>query len=137
MNAVDIESYMPHRGGMKLLMDIIEAGDNCCRAIAVPGKEWPFMTGRGIDPMVIIELIAQTTSAYVGWCRREEKKMGGAGFLVGIRTAELGQKCLPLGKTVYITCRRTLDMDNYGVFEGSVSADGTTYGAATIQVYNP
>lgn len=137
MNAVDIESYMPHRGGMKLLKDVLEADENCCRAVAVPERTWPFMTGLGIDPMVIIELVAQTTSAYVGWCRRDEKKMGGAGFLVGIRTALFGHKYLPLGEAVYISCRRTLDMDNYGVFEGSVSADGTIYGTATIQVYNP
>jgi predicted hotdog family 3-hydroxylacyl-ACP dehydratase len=134
---MDIESYMPHRGGMKLIQDILESNENTCKAIAVPKETWPFQTGEGIDPMVIIELVAQTTSAYVGWCRRNKKKLGGAGFLVGIRSAEIGLKYLPLGIPVYISCKRTLDMDNYGIFDGRVFTNDIIYGTATIQVYNP
>jgi predicted hotdog family 3-hydroxylacyl-ACP dehydratase len=134
---MEIEDYMPHRGRMKLIQDILESDENSCEAIAVPEETWPFQTRQGIAPMVIIELIAQTTSAYVGWCRRNKKIMGGAGFLVGIRSAEIGLKYLPLGIPVNISCRRMLDMDNYGVFEGRVFVNDTVYGTATIQVYNP
>jgi predicted hotdog family 3-hydroxylacyl-ACP dehydratase len=134
---MDIESYMPHRGGMKLILDILESDENSCKAIAIPKETWPFLRQEGIDPMVIIELVAQTTSAYVGWCRRNKKKLGGAGFLVGIRSAEIGPAYLPLGIPVYISCKRTLDMDNYGVFDGRVFSDGMIYGTAAIQVYNP
>jgi|WetSurMetagenome_2_1015567.scaffolds.fasta_scaffold14612_3 predicted hotdog family 3-hydroxylacyl-ACP dehydratase len=134
---MDIESYMPHRGRMKLIEDILESDENNCKAIAVPKLTWPFQRREGIDPLVIIELIAQTTSAYVGWCRRNEKKMGGAGFLVGIRSAEIGLTCLSLDSPVYISCKRMLDMDNYGVFEGRVFTNDTTYGTSVIQVYNP
>jgi predicted hotdog family 3-hydroxylacyl-ACP dehydratase len=134
---MDIESYMPHRGRMKLIEDILESDKNSCKAIAIPKRTWPFLRQEGIDPLVIIELIAQTTSAYVGWCRRNEKKMGGAGFLVGIRSAEIGRSCLPLDNPVYISCKRMLDMDNYGVFEGRVFTNDTTYGTSVIQVYNP
>jgi len=137
MTVMDIEAYMPHRGRMKLIQDIFESDENCCNAIAFPKETWPFQTKEGIDPMVIIELVAQTTSAYVGWCRREKKTMGGAGFLVGIRNAEIGFKYLPLGGAVNISCKRMLDMDNYGVFEGRVFTNDTIYGTATIQVYNP
>jgi predicted hotdog family 3-hydroxylacyl-ACP dehydratase len=137
MTVMDIEAYMPHRGRMKLIQDIIESDENCCKAITVPKEIWPFQTKEGIDPIVIIELIAQTTSAYVGWCRRKKKIMGGAGFLVGIRSSEIGLKCLPLGNPVYISCNRIVDMDNYGVFEGRVFMNDTVYGSATIQVYNP
>ncbi len=134
---MDIESYMPHRDGMKLIQDILESDENSCKAIAVPTETWPFQRQEGIDPMVIIELVAQTTSAYVGWCRRDKKKLGGAGFLVGIRSAEIGTAHLPVGIPVYISCRRTLDMDNYGVFEGRVFTGDTIYGTTAIQVYNP
>ena len=134
---MDIEAYMPHRGRMKLIQDILESDEESCNGIAFPKETWPFQTMEGIDPMVIIELIAQTTSAFVGWYRRNEKKMGGAGFLVGIRSAEIGSKCLPLGTPINISCKRMLDMDNYGVFEGRVFTNDTIYGTATIQVYNP
>jgi predicted hotdog family 3-hydroxylacyl-ACP dehydratase len=134
---MDIESYMPHRGRMKLIDDILESDENSCKAVAIPKQTWPFQRQAGIDPLVIIELIAQTTSAYVGWCRRNEKVMGGAGFLVGIRNAEIGLTCLPLDGPVYISCKRMLDMDNYGVFEGRVFINDTTYGTSVIQVYNP
>jgi predicted hotdog family 3-hydroxylacyl-ACP dehydratase len=135
---MDIEAYMPHRGKMKLIEDIVEADGKGCIAVALPSAGWPFQTAGGIDPIITVELIAQATSAYVGWCRRHEKLMGGAGFLVGIRSASFSDKPLPTGISVSIACSRTLvDMDNYGVFEGRVYCGDIIFGSATIQVYNP
>jgi len=133
---MDIESYMPHRGRMKLIDDLLSADETTCTAVATPHKSWPFQTGEGIDPLIIIELIAQATSAFAGWRKRHEKQMGGAGFLVGVRKSQIALTPLPLGLAVYISCSKVLDMDSYGVFDGKVYSGETLYGTATIQVYN-
>lgn len=134
---MNIESFMPHRGKMKLIEDIVEVDKDHCLARATPTPDWPLYSPDGISAIIIIELIAQTTSAFVGWRRRHEGPLGGAGFLVGIQKAELHTRYLPLDTPVFISCTRSLDMDNYGVFDGRVQTDELVCGTASIQVYNP
>jgi predicted hotdog family 3-hydroxylacyl-ACP dehydratase len=134
---MNIDAFMPHRGRMKLIEDLVEVDEEHCVARAVPRTEWPLCGPDGIGAVIIVELIAQTTSAYVGWKKRHEKELGGAGFLVGIRHAELLTDHLPLDVPVLISCTKALDMDTYGVFDGKVQTDALVYGTASIQVYNP
>jgi len=76
MVTVDIEALLPHRNGMKLIDSIIEVNKEGAVSESTVTEKWPLIEGDSINPIVLIELVAQTAGICIGWEELNSKKRG-------------------------------------------------------------
>ncbi len=132
-----IDDFIPHQDRMKLINDIIEINDDHCVTESVATPLWPLCKGEQINSIIIVELVAQTASAFVGWQKRNETKTGGEGVIVGIKKAVLNVPFIPVGSRLRTSCRMLVSLNNqYAEFEGEVKDDHTIYGQVHLQTFN-
>jgi len=129
-----IEDLIPHRDRMKLIEDILEITDDGAVTSAVVSERWPLLQNSGVDPIVIIEIVAQTAAVHVSWKRGPCKGEGGGGLLVGIKSADFFMDSIPLRAVLITSVRNLYSAENYTVLEGTVHADGNSVGRVEIQV---
>lgn len=130
----NIDDFIPHRDRMRLVNKIIEVDDDHCVTLSIASSLWPLCDGNRINSIIIVELVAQTVSVYIGWKKRNNKKMGGKGMIVGIKNATLSVPYIPVGSKLITSCRMLANIDDhYSKFEGEVKDDHTSYGYVHIQ----
>lgn len=132
-----VEDFIPHRDRMKLIDDIIEIDDTRCVTHAAASALWPLCDGKQINAIIIVELVAQTASAFVGWQKRATQKNAGAGVIVGIKKSSITVPFIPVGASLRTSCRMLVNLhDQYAEFEGEVRDDHTTYGYVHLQTFS-
>ncbi len=87
--ALSVEDLLPHRGRMKLVDEILELNDEYAVTAATATRRWPLFNGRGISPLVLVELVAQTAGIKNGLDRIRTQGPGAdkRGWIVGIKKA--------------------------------------------------
>jgi predicted hotdog family 3-hydroxylacyl-ACP dehydratase len=121
---IDIETLIPHRDRMKLIDDVLEA--NADKAIT---------SSLVSDPLVLIELVAQTAGIHISWKKGIDKGVGGGGWIVGIKSADFFLDRIPIHTELTTTVRNLYSAENYNVLEGTVSAGKDLLGRIQIQVF--
>jgi len=136
MVTVDIEELLPHRNGMKLIDSIIEVDKEGAVSKATVTGKWPLVEGDSINPIVLIELVAQTAGICIGW--EEHKKKGknteGKGWLAGVKEALFYCERIPLGSQIMTEVRRVFDFENYHEILGMIKVDGELVGKVSVQI---
>ena len=132
-----IEDLIPHRDRMKLIGTLIEIDDEHCVTQSLATSQWPLCDGKQINSIIIVELVAQTASAFAGWQKRDKEKTGGEGVIVGIKRAVLTVPSIPVGSTLTTSCTLSVNLDDqYAEFEGEVKDDHTSYGRVVLQTFS-
>ncbi|MCL4557402.1 MAG: hypothetical protein M1491_01970 [Deltaproteobacteria bacterium] len=132
-----VDDLIPHRDRMKIVNDIIEVDDAHCITQSFATSLWPLCNGKQINSIIIVELVAQTASAFVGWQKRNMTKTGGEGVIVGIKKAVLAVPFIPVGSRLRTSCRMLVNLhDQYAEFEGEVHDDRTSYGHVHLQTFS-
>ncbi len=136
MVTVDIEELLPHRNGMKLIDSIIEVDKEGAVSKATVTEKWPLIEGGSINPIVLIELVAQTAGICIGW--EEHKKKGGnikgKGWLAGVKEARFYCESIPLDSQIMTEVRRVFDFENYHEILGMIRVDGELVGKVSVQI---
>jgi predicted hotdog family 3-hydroxylacyl-ACP dehydratase len=93
LNAIDelkLEDILPHRGGMLLVDDILSVEENFAVTEALISRSFPMADSRGVPPLVMIELAAQTAGVCNGLTRikADGKDSSKKGWLVGVKRAQ-------------------------------------------------
>lgn len=136
MVTVDIEELLPHRNGMKLIDSIIEVNKEGAVSESTVTEKWPLIEGDSINPIVLIELVAQTAGICIGW--EELKKKGGnlegKGWLAGVKEALFYWERIPLGSQIITDVRKVFDFENYHEILGMVSVGGDLVGKVSVQI---
>lgn len=104
---MDIEALVPHRGNMLLISEIISYDERQAAAAAVVAQHWPLTTQAGANPLVLIELVAQTAAINNGWelIRSRSPNKDHRGWIVGIKSARLFVDRIAVGATIIIEAR--------------------------------
>ncbi len=119
---------------MKLISEVLDIDNDKVTTSARVSDTWPLYEGGFVDPVVLIEIVAQTAAAHIRW-KKGVDKGGGGGWLVGIKSAEFFLDRIPL-HTMLITVVKPLSgAENYNVLEGTVSADNEILSRVQIQVF--
>ena len=124
MNPKDVrpENILPHRGRMLLIDEILEVDDDGAATRSVVTERWPFFTGRNVNAIVLIELVAQTAGIHNGWIR--DKLHGPAadkkGWIVGIRQARLAVDAIPLGTGLITRAKNQMEFEGFRDIHGTV-----------------
>jgi predicted hotdog family 3-hydroxylacyl-ACP dehydratase len=132
---IPIEDLIPHRDRMKLVGEILHIDDQTARTSSVVGGHWP-LDGTGLlSPLILVELVAQTSGVHEGWKARREGKPGPSGWLVGIKKADFYTDAIG-PETVLITTVRTLyALESYAVFTGTVETASNILAQVELQVF--
>ena len=138
MNGIDIkiEDLLPHRDRMLLINEIIEVGDEKAVTESIVTKEWPLFEDNSVNPIVLIELIAQTAGIYIGW--KEIKKAGnayGKGWIVGIKKAAFYLDKISLDSRITVTSKKTFIFDNFHEISGIAKIDSDIIGEIILQAF--
>lgn len=133
---VDIEQLIPHRDRMKLIDQIIESDDEKAVTESSVTKNWPLFEKTYVNSIIIIELVAQTASVCIGYkeLKKTDGKLGGKGWLVGIKSASFFLDRIALNSKV-ITCSKiTFNFDNYTQILGTAKTGSKLIGEVNLQV---
>jgi predicted hotdog family 3-hydroxylacyl-ACP dehydratase len=133
---VDLETLLPHRGGMLLLSEIVSFDPQGATTRAVVREGWPLTGPDGADPLVLIELVAQTAAVNNVWELIQTQGPEGdhRGWIVGIRSARLGVDRIALGTELEIRSRNQFAYEEFRDIEGTVSVAGEAIAEVALQL---
>ncbi len=136
MNEKDIENLIPHRERMRLPDTIIRTDETSAVCEATVKESWPMAEKGNVSPLVLIELIAQTSAVCIG---SKERKAGndparGKGWLVGIKSADFFTEAIPLHTRIRSLAEIRFTLDNFTEIRGTAEIDGKTAGEIILQV---
>ena len=131
---IDIEALIPHRDRMKLIHDLLDANDDTAVTSSLVSDRWPLCQGSFVDPIVLIEVVAQTAAAHLRWKKGGDKD-GGGGWLVGIKNADFFLDRIPLHTVLITTVKNLSSAENYNVLEGTVMTGTDLLARIQIQVF--
>lgn len=112
---INIENLIPHRGRMKFVDQIIEVDENTAVTESTVTDQWPLVKNNFVNPLVLIEIVAQTSAVSIGWKEliKEGKTAEGKGWLVGIKAAYFFIDKIPLNSNIRTRTKINFNLDNY------------------------
>jgi len=137
-SSCDIESLIPHRSPMRIVERVHTADDSSIETVSTVRETWPTARDGQARTLVLIELIAQSAAALVGWAERDNPTRNRLGYLVGVPHAVFRRPLVPVGTVLHCHVRVAQAIDNFRGFEASVAdEDGNELITATIQAIRP
>ncbi len=135
MNITTIDALLPQRGRMKLIDQIIETRDEAATTAAIVTAQWPLVEQNGVSPLVLIELVAQTSSIAIGWKKLQQKEpINNSGWLVGIKKAHFMVEKIPLHTRITTHAEVQLKIENYTTIKGTSRIGTDVIGDIILQV---
>jgi predicted hotdog family 3-hydroxylacyl-ACP dehydratase len=139
---IQIEDLIPHRGRMKWVDDVLEINDALAKTSSLVTEQWPHDDMDTVDPIMLIELVAQTAGVWEGWkSKKKDGKAGVKGWLVGIKKADFFIDRIPLKMLLVATVRRLYSLESslesYAVFAGEVESESRLLSRVELQVFRP
>lgn len=137
-DAVDIavESLLPHRGRMLLVGRILAADDHQVTVLSEAHDSWPLCTDGDVNPLMLIELLAQTAGVHNGLVRmqRRGRPQINRGWLVGIKKAVLHVPAVRVGTRITTISRNAFVFENLREIEGTAFIDDRIVAEAGLQL---
>jgi len=135
--SLDLDALLPHRGRMRLVERALEWSDDEVLVAATLHAGWPLVAGERAETTGLLEFVAQSAAVLMGWRRRREEQQGGAGVLVGFRSATFERPWLPLGAELRCRARLLRSLQSYAAFSGEVEWRGQIVCRAELQAFRP
>jgi len=138
MNQIDIriEDLLPHRDRMLLIDKIIEVDDEKAVTESIVTKEWPLFEDNSVNPIILIELTAQTAGVYIGWKEiKKNRNTYGKGWIVGIKKAAFYLDKISLNNRIIVSSKKTFIFDNFYEILGIAKIDSDIIGEIILQVF--
>jgi len=117
---IDIESLIPHRERLKMIGEVLEITDESAVSEAIVQSSWPMFDGNVVNPLVLIEIVAQTGAVIDGYKRKKQGKSGGKGWLVGVKDARFNVAEISAGTRLTASVGNSYSFDNYSVIKGII-----------------
>jgi len=134
--SVKIEDLLPHRDRMLLIDEILVVDHNMAVTSTTVTDRWPFFNGNGVDPLILIEVVAQTAGINNGWVRIKkhgndsEKK----GWLVGIKQSRFFVDTLALNDRIQTCAENQFEYEGYRQILGTARIGSEIIGEVALQV---
>jgi predicted hotdog family 3-hydroxylacyl-ACP dehydratase len=133
---LSIEALLPHRGRMLLVEEILQADKAEAISRQRVSDQWPLCDGKSVDPLVLIELVAQTAGICNGIDRVATHGAGAdrKGWLVGIKKANLEIERLPVGAEIIVKAKNHFVFDSFREIGGTAHMEGRQIAEVVLQV---
>lgn len=132
----DIKDLLPHREPILLVTDIVCVDESQAVTGAVADKSWPLCHGDRVDPLVLIELVAQTAGIHNGWKREKEEgpDVDKKGWIVGIKQADLPTQGVTFGTRLITSSKNRFEFEGFREVHGTVEMNGGVIADITLQL---
>jgi predicted hotdog family 3-hydroxylacyl-ACP dehydratase len=109
-----LEDLLPHRGHMMFVEKVLEVDGKHALTLCRVKKSWPMADDKGVNPLILVELAAQTAGVCNGWDRIQTKGVDSdrMGWLVGIKKTELFVDYLPFGGEIFTRAENSYNFEN-------------------------
>ncbi|MFO8111323.1 MAG: hypothetical protein R6T92_02330 [Desulfosalsimonadaceae bacterium] len=132
-----VEDYVIQRGRMMLLeaIDEVDAARAVARSVTTP--DWPLFENDAINPIVIVELVAQTAGVSLRWeeiQKHKGRKEKGGGLIVGVKKAVFFVPAIPIDAAIVTCSKKTYGHMEYAEYFGFSKMGDVRLGEVTLQV---
>ena len=132
-----VTDFIPHRQSMCLVRSIVEIDYHKGVIRAVVEESWPTCVQGSVDPILLVEVFAQSAGVLAGWKKRKTQQQGARGWLVGIRQAEISGQPIPVHTILDCHVQADYQMENYAVFKGTIESARGNLARLVIQTFQP
>jgi predicted hotdog family 3-hydroxylacyl-ACP dehydratase len=135
-NRIDLESLLPHRSPMLLISQILSFDDQKAVTRAVVSGHWPMSGTKGVDAVVLIELVAQTAGVNNGWAlsQQEGPEVDHRGWIVGIKHARLFVATIQLGTVIETSSENIFAYEYLREIRGTARIGSQVAAEVTLQL---
>ena len=127
---------LPHRGAMLLLDEITMVDRQASEALAVVEKGCPFLGADGtLLPSALLEMVAQTAAAHMGYEGYHKKTAPPKGYLVGVRDMMFKGRVIKPGDVIAIRAELFRNIGEFAWYKGEARLEGELLCKGTITVY--
>ena len=135
-NALNVKSLLPHRGRMLLVDEILTITDEQTTVLSMARDNWPLLKDGTINPLILVELVAQTAGVHN--CMKRVKQNGQGeptrGWLVGVKSARFYVEAIAPGETVTTTTTNAFVFDNLREIKGTATIGGQPAADVVLQI---
>jgi predicted hotdog family 3-hydroxylacyl-ACP dehydratase len=133
---IRIEDLIPQRDRMLLIDEIIEVDDEKAVTGATVTDQWPFFDANGVNPLVLIELVAQTAGVTNGWVRIKQRGLDSEkkGWLVGIKQSRFFVDAISLNQRIITRAENQFEYESYRHIAGVARIGSAIVGEVTLQL---
>jgi len=109
-----LEDLLPHRDQMMFVEKILEVDSEHALTLCRVAESWPMADDKGVPPLILVELAAQTAGVCNGWDRIQTKGLESdqMGWLVGIKKTEFLINSLPFGSEIITSAENSYNFGN-------------------------
>ena len=127
---------IPHRGRMRLVEAIVSLTETDSVSTATVRESWPLHDHGVVHPIVLIELIAQTSGLCNGLTRLRAEGIDSdkSGWIVGIKEAHLFVNVLPVGTKIVSSAENRFIFDDFREVYGIARIGETIAADAVLQL---
>ncbi len=131
-----VEHFIPHRGRMKLVDEIVSICENevLTRTTATP--DWPLLPGGFADPVMLVEVVAQSAGIHNEWLEMQKNasRKPSEGWLVGIRDMSLSIPEIRVGAIIVTRTQNTYTVEDFREITGQSTIDGNLIATVRLQI---
>ncbi|MFO7713692.1 hypothetical protein [Desulfosarcina sp.] len=133
---LNAQALLPHRGRMLLVGEILSLDAEQATTLSIARRDWPLVNKGVVNPLILVELVAQTAGVHNGLRRLQARGEGSEtrGWLVGVKNAVFHVEAIVLGEPVTTTTRNAFAFDNLREITGTASINGRLAAEVTLQV---
>ena len=134
---IRIEDLLPQRDRMLLINEIIEVDDERAVTAATVTDRWPFFDANGVNPLILIELVAQTAAVTNGWVRIKQRGKDSEknGWLVGSNQSRFFVKAISLNQRIITRAENQYAYESYRHIAGIARIGSQIVGEVTLQLF--
>ena len=132
-----LEDILPHREGMLLIDDVINVEEDFAVTEAVVSPSYPMADSRGVPPLIMVELAAQTAGVCngLGRIKTEGRDSSKKGWLVGVKRAQFFvDDFIAIGSRLVIRSENRHEFDTLREVFCVVHQDDALLGKITLQL---
>jgi len=139
LSTLTIEDLLPHRGTMLLIGEVLEVDADHAVTLSTVRSTWPLADQQGVEPLILVELAAQTAGVCNGWTRVRQQGLGSEqmGWLVAIKRADFFTDRLALGLTIRARADNTLIFDKFREVTSQLHHQDQLVAEVVLQLYQP
>lgn len=129
-----IERYIPQRPPMVMVHGLLEVSEQHAVSSLVVEAENILVAGNLLSEPGLIENIAQTAAAQVGYLYEQKNQPVPVGFIAAIKSLVI-KKLPPLGATLHTTVKVTNRVFDVTFIEGTVQHEGTVLCHCEMKIF--
>jgi predicted hotdog family 3-hydroxylacyl-ACP dehydratase len=117
---IAIEDLIAHRGRMKLIGEMLAFNSQRAATRSIASRKWPLAGENSVNPLILLELVAQTAGICNGWKLAQEsgRITAARGWLVGVKIAEFFVDEIPFGAEIIATAQNDFEFEGFREIKG-------------------